>query len=337
MWGKGLKIVCWLVQLRCQSINKNPRLLQLRGYIHLIYLSYYFLQDNFCPLFPRWPPKISAQHRSWSATRQAGCRYNSHVKFSTVSAIEEHGLRGQTWFWKNGALSRPTSNPSTFVFWLKELQYLYPKSLRSGRKSTGHISCLPNGFKDNPWVKSDPPCPQRTKNASQSRPLTIWCSFASFTRTEWKAYYVGGQPLYSVFLFPNGYGIGHGPLSSDDELWAEMSLALSKVPEEIRLELRRRMPSAAPYTFTHADLTNVDIILDNGNLAGILDWELFGLLSCLVGVYLRRNWSRARGQRMEGFTSHASAGSYRDPQFLVGFLRFAEISEFGRERIKFFK
>jgi hypothetical protein len=26
------------------------------------------------------------------------------------------------------------------------------------------------------------------------------------------------QPLYSAFLFPNGYGIPHGPLSSDDEL-----------------------------------------------------------------------------------------------------------------------
>ncbi|QSS59088.1 PKc-like superfamily domain-containing protein [Histoplasma capsulatum] len=57
-----------------------------------------------------------------------------------------------------------------------------------------------------------------------------------------------------------------------------MSLALSKVPEEIRLELRRRMPSAAPYTFTHADLTNVDIILDNGNLAGQEDKEWKDLL-----------------------------------------------------------
>lgn len=87
---------------------------------------------------------------------------------------------------------------------------------------------------------------------------------------------LGGQPLYSAFLFPNGYGIGHGPFSSDDELWAEMSLALSNVPEEIRLKLRQRMPSAAPYTFTHSDLINVNIIVDNGNLAGILDWESSG-------------------------------------------------------------
>lgn len=183
--GKGWKNVCWLVQLRCQRINKSPRLLQ--GYIHLISLSYYLLQDNFCPLFPRWPPKTSARHVAGQKHAKRGVAIIAMWKFSTVSVIEEHGLWDQTWFWKNGPLSHPTSNPSTFVFWLKELQYLYPKSLRSGRKSTGHISCSPDGFKDNPWVKSGPPCPQRTKNASQSRPLTIWCSFAGFTRTEWKA------------------------------------------------------------------------------------------------------------------------------------------------------
>ena len=33
------------------------------------------------------------------------------------------------------------------------------------------------------------------------------------------------------------------------------------------------MPAAAPYTFTYGDLTNVNIIVENGNLAGILDWE----------------------------------------------------------------
>lgn len=86
---------------------------------------------------------------------------------------------------------------------------------------------------------------------------------------------IGGQPLYSAFLFPNGYGIGHGPISSDDELWAEM-LALTQVPKQICSKLRQRMPTAAPYTFTHGDLTNVNIMVENGNLAGILDWESSG-------------------------------------------------------------
>ncbi|CAG8885856.1 unnamed protein product [Penicillium egyptiacum] len=59
-----------------------------------------------------------------------------------------------------------------------------------------------------------------------------------------------------------------------DELWAEMSLALNDpVPEQVCSKLRQRMPTAAPYTFTNGDLTNVNIIVENGNLAGILDWE----------------------------------------------------------------
>lgn len=87
---------------------------------------------------------------------------------------------------------------------------------------------------------------------------------------------LGGGPLYSAFLFGSGYEIGHGPFSSDDELWAEMSLALSKVPEVLRQRLRQKMPTASPYTFTHDDLTSVNIMVENGNLAGILDWETSG-------------------------------------------------------------
>lgn len=36
------------------------------------------------------------------------------------------------------------------------------------------------------------------------------------------------------------------------------------------------MPSATPYTFTHGDLTNVNIIVENGSLAGIIDWGMSG-------------------------------------------------------------
>lgn len=87
---------------------------------------------------------------------------------------------------------------------------------------------------------------------------------------------LGGQPLYSAFLFPNGYGVPNGPLSSDDELWEEMTKSLHMVPAKARQRLRERMPSAAPFTFTHGDLTNVNIIVREGNLAGILDWEASG-------------------------------------------------------------
>ena len=84
---------------------------------------------------------------------------------------------------------------------------------------------------------------------------------------------VDRQPIYSAFLFPNSYGLPHGPLSSDDELWREIAKSLETVPKKARQRLRERMPSASPFTFTHGDLTGVNIIVKEGNLAGILDWE----------------------------------------------------------------
>lgn len=86
-----------------------------------------------------------------------------------------------------------------------------------------------------------------------------------------------GGPIYSNFLIRSqASDVPHGPLGSDDELWAEMERALQHIPEPARLRLRSRMPPAAPYTFTHADLTNVNIMVENGRLTGIIDWECSG-------------------------------------------------------------
>lgn len=89
---------------------------------------------------------------------------------------------------------------------------------------------------------------------------------------------LGGGPVYSNFLFKNKDSeVPHGPLASDDELWADMVCGLKEtIPEAVRRQLRHCMPSAAPYTFTHGDLTNVNIMVEHGVLTGILDWETSG-------------------------------------------------------------
>lgn len=89
-----------------------------------------------------------------------------------------------------------------------------------------------------------------------------------------------GNPVYSNFLFKDKIAqTPHGPLASDDELWADMERGLSEaIPEAARIRLRRLMPPATPYTFTHGDLTDVNIMVENGKLSGIIDWELSGYL-----------------------------------------------------------
>lgn len=87
-----------------------------------------------------------------------------------------------------------------------------------------------------------------------------------------------GRPIYSNFLFPSkDFELPHGPLASDDELWADMEQGLHEtVPETVRIRLRNCMPRAVPYTYTHGDLTNVNIMVEDGSLTGIIDWEMSG-------------------------------------------------------------
>ncbi|KAF9884422.1 hypothetical protein FE257_001753 [Aspergillus nanangensis] len=92
---------------------------------------------------------------------------------------------------------------------------------------------------------------------------------------------VGGRPIYCDLLILRAEGdrrsnVPHGPLSSDVELWAEMEGSLKGPPEAARMRLRSRMPPAEPYTFTHCDLTDVNIMVENGHLTGIIDWEMSG-------------------------------------------------------------
>ncbi|KAL6230708.1 hypothetical protein BDW75DRAFT_234194 [Aspergillus navahoensis] len=89
---------------------------------------------------------------------------------------------------------------------------------------------------------------------------------------------LGGRPVYSNFLFKDQCSeVPHGPLASDDELWADMERGMGEsIPEAVRIQLRNCMPSAALYTFTHGDLTNVNIMVEGGSVTGIIDWEMSG-------------------------------------------------------------
>lgn len=87
---------------------------------------------------------------------------------------------------------------------------------------------------------------------------------------------LGAKPLYSAFLFPPDYGVPRGPFASEDELWAEMEKSLQGVPERACQRLRQRMPPASPFTFTHGDLFGGNIMVEDGNLTGIIDWEASG-------------------------------------------------------------
>ncbi|MCJ1444186.1 MAG: hypothetical protein MMC23_004687 [Stictis urceolatum] len=87
---------------------------------------------------------------------------------------------------------------------------------------------------------------------------------------------LGGKPVYDAFLFPGDYENPSGPLGSDKALWNKIASSIAHIPEKAQQYLKSRMPPAQPYTFSHRDLTDVNIMVDNGNLSGIIDWEAAG-------------------------------------------------------------
>jgi aminoglycoside phosphotransferase len=87
---------------------------------------------------------------------------------------------------------------------------------------------------------------------------------------------VDGGPLYSGWLFLNGSETPHGPIKSDKEMEESLVSSLEHIPKIASSRFIRRLPMCTPYTLTHGDLNIGNIVVKDGELAGILDWEYAG-------------------------------------------------------------
>jgi aminoglycoside phosphotransferase (APT) family kinase protein len=85
-----------------------------------------------------------------------------------------------------------------------------------------------------------------------------------------------GGPVYSGWLFLNGSKTPYGPFLSDTDLRSSLVGALKSLPPEAVSRFQDRVPECTPYTFTHGDLNCENIIVEDGQLVGILDWEYAG-------------------------------------------------------------
>ncbi|OTA57147.1 kinase-like protein, partial [Hypoxylon sp. EC38] len=65
--------------------------------------------------------------------------------------------------------------------------------------------------------------------------------------------------------------------TSDDQVAANLALPIRHLVEQDTLhELMSKMPSAMPFTFSHSDLHEGNIMVKDGNFTGLIDWELAG-------------------------------------------------------------
>lgn len=211
---------------------------------------------------------------SWTIERQDGCRYDSHVKL--FYGVSDRGVwsLGSNLILKERSEDPPNFEAANVRLLMEKTSIPLPLIVEDWSEDNRRYFVLTKRLRGKPlsalWATM--PTADRERVARQTAEFLMQLRALNSPQMQ----SLGRQPLYSAFLFPNGYGLPHGPLSSDNDLWAEMSEALKGVPEDVRLRLRERMPPAAPYTFTHGDLTNVNIMVENGNITGILDWEASG-------------------------------------------------------------
>ncbi len=242
---------------------------------------------------------------SWTSERQAGCRYHSHVKL--FYGVSDRGV------WSLGSnlilKERPSSLPNFEAVNIRFLRTMatipIPDIVEEWSEADGRYFIITKRIRGQPlstaWASMSPA--DRDRVAEQTAGFLEQLRGLHSPRMQ----SLDGAPVFSAFLFMDDFGHPHGPLSTDDELWEEMATSLGGLSEKARQRLRKRMPPGTPYTFTHGDLTNVNIMVEDGNLAGILDWEGERILPGLVGVRLRRHRSWRGGSGVEGPAAEAYA------------------------------
>ncbi|RHZ63012.1 hypothetical protein CDV55_106300 [Aspergillus turcosus] len=212
---------------------------------------------------------------SWTIERQKHCNYKSHVKLFYEAGGRGVWSLGSNLILKDRGARLPTLEVANAQFVQEETSIPVPTVLESWEED-GHTLILMRRIPGEPLSKAWPKLSTVEKGNIARQTAEYLLQLRKLQSDKIQA--LGGRPIYSNFLFhDNDTDRPHGPLASDDELWADMEQGLNEtVAPDARMRLRKCMPPAAPYTFTHGDLTNVNIMVKNGRLTGIIDWEASG-------------------------------------------------------------
>ncbi|KAI2926216.1 hypothetical protein CBS147320_5991 [Aspergillus niger] len=213
---------------------------------------------------------------SWTPERQKYCSYESYLKLFYEAGDRGVWSIGSKVILKDRGSNLPTSEVPNIQFVQEQTSIPVPTVIESWTEREHTLILMrriPGEPLSNVWSKLT--IDEKNKIAKQTAEYLQQLRTLQSDRIQC----LGGRPVFSNFLFKNkGLNeVPRGPFASDDELWAEMKRGLhEKIPEAARVRLRQCMPSAMPYTFTHGDLTNVNIMVENSELTGIIDWETAG-------------------------------------------------------------
>lgn len=212
---------------------------------------------------------------SWTPERQKGCRYQSSIKL--FYGVSDRGVwsLGTKLILKERGSSFPTFEVPNIRFVQEQTSIPVPAVVESWDED-GHTLIMMRRIPGEPLSQAWPKLSTDEKENIARQTAEYLQQLRKLQSDNIQS--LGGHPVIDNFLFLNEREfIPHGPLASDDDLWNDMEQGVKEIiPEAARIQLRRSMPPATPYTFTHGDLTNVNIMVENGSLTGIIDWERSG-------------------------------------------------------------
>lgn len=212
---------------------------------------------------------------SWTTERQKHCNYESHLKLFYEAGDRGVWSLGSKLILKDRGASLPTFEVPNIQFVQEQTTIPVPTVVESWEDGN-HTLILMRRIPGEPLSKAWPRLSADEKERIAKQTAEYLQQLRKLQSNSIQS--LGGRPVFSNFLFKHKDSeLPHGPLASDDDMWDDMERGLEEtIPEAARIRLRHCMPSATPYTFTHGDLTNVNIIVENGSLTGIIDWEMSG-------------------------------------------------------------
>lgn len=215
----------------------------------------------------------------WTPDQQRRCAYESSVRLFYGASNRGYWSLGSKFLLKERGKDPPSHEVINTHFIKENTTIPVPTTVQEwteGEKYFQIVERVPGVPLEEIW--SSIPQPDRERLARQT--AEYLGQLRSFHSAKMESLH--GQPIWCPHLFHNDKcGVTHGPLSTTDEFCDVLMESLSdKVPEVVRLRLRDRMPSPHPWTFTHGDLTNCNIMVDPDNfeLRALIDWEGSGYL-----------------------------------------------------------
>ncbi|KAE8344080.1 hypothetical protein BDV24DRAFT_149327 [Aspergillus arachidicola] len=201
---------------------------------------------------------------NWSTSKQRYCSYSSHVKLFYGA-----GNRGVWSLDSNVFLEeRPNKPPKIEVqnieFLKQHTTIPIPSVIREWTDDSDWYFILINCLNGQTIEEAWPTLSQPQKEHIADQVAEYIQQLRQFQSPIMQS--IDGGPLYSNWLFLNDEDKPYGSLDSDKQLHIALMQALKESASAI----------CTPYTFTHGDLNCQNVLVKDGELAGILDWESVG-------------------------------------------------------------